>query len=136
MPFFAKSSDLARPSELWVLIDEDERSINDGCFQTDPTARIWFDMPAISAYRHGYSYPLAFADGHSEVWRLTDPQDVSGLQESNRAAGQRRPRPASQRDDGPEVVFDCSHPQALRQLPQSTLVSPSPRPVAAIPLDA
>src|SRR2546423_10191709 len=34
--FFARDSELRRPSQLWVLIDEDERSINDGFFVTDP----------------------------------------------------------------------------------------------------
>ena len=32
--------------QLWVMLDEDERSINDGFFVTDPTAGIWFDFPA------------------------------------------------------------------------------------------
>lgn len=74
VPFFAKDTDLSvrRPSELWVLIDEDERSINDGVFVTDPGARIWFDLPTISPYRHRYSYGLNFADGHSESWSLRD----------------------------------------------------------------
>lgn len=72
--FYAKDSDLRRPSELWVLLDEDERSINDGFFITDPTAHIWFDFPSISAHRHNYSFTLNFADGHSEVWRHADPR--------------------------------------------------------------
>jgi prepilin-type N-terminal cleavage/methylation domain-containing protein len=70
--FFGKDSDMRRPSELWVLLDEDERSINDGFFVTDPTARLWVDFPAISAHRHSYSYGLNFGDGHSEVWRHHD----------------------------------------------------------------
>jgi hypothetical protein len=72
VPFYAKDSDLPRPSDLWVFVDEDERSINDGFFVTDPTARIWFVLPAMSAHRHNFSYPLEFADGHSEIWHLQD----------------------------------------------------------------
>jgi prepilin-type N-terminal cleavage/methylation domain-containing protein len=72
VPFFAKEGDLRRPAEMWVLLDEDERSINDGFFITDPTARVWYDFPAISAHRHNYSYGLHFADGHSEIWRHRD----------------------------------------------------------------
>jgi hypothetical protein len=72
VPFFSRDSDLRRPSELWVLIDEDERSIGDGFFVTDPNARIWFDFPAISSYRHNFGYAINFGDGHSEVWRLHD----------------------------------------------------------------
>ncbi len=82
VPFFAKESDLRRPSELWVLIDEDERSINDGFFETDPTGLVWFDFPATSAYRHNFSYGLNFADGHSEIWRDRDPRTF--LVSSNR----------------------------------------------------
>ena len=72
VPFYAKDTDLPNPSRLWVLLDEDERSIDDGFFVTDPTGQIWFDFPATSAHRHGFSYVLDFADGHSEVWRHSD----------------------------------------------------------------
>lgn len=74
VPFFAKDSDLRRPSELWVLIDEDERSIDDGFFVTDPTAKIWYDFPATSAHRHDFSFGLAMADGHTDVWLNRDPR--------------------------------------------------------------
>lgn len=74
--FFAKDSDLPRPSELWVTLDEDERSINDGFFITDPGGQTWFDFPATSEHRHNFSFTLNFADGHSEVWRHTDPRTM------------------------------------------------------------
>jgi prepilin-type N-terminal cleavage/methylation domain-containing protein len=73
---FAKDSDIRRPSEMWVLLDEDERSINDGSFITDPTAGVWLDFPAISNHRHSYSFALNFADGHSEVWRHRDQRTL------------------------------------------------------------
>jgi prepilin-type processing-associated H-X9-DG protein len=57
-----------------VLVDEDERSIDDGFFITDPTARIWFDFPVASSSRHNFGFALSFADGHSEVWRYHDPR--------------------------------------------------------------
>lgn len=72
--FYTKDSELRRPSDMWVLLDEDERSINDGFFVTDPSGGMWIDFPAISAHRHDYSYALNFADGHSEVWRHRDPR--------------------------------------------------------------
>lgn len=74
IPFFSKESDIKRPSEIWVLLDEDERSINDGFFVTDPTAHLWIDFPADSERRHEFSFGLNFADGHSEIWRHTDPR--------------------------------------------------------------
>jgi Tfp pilus assembly protein PilE len=70
---FEKDTDLKRPSELWVFVDEDERSIDDGFFVIDPAARQWYDFPANSAHRHVYSYCLAFADGHCDFWHIRDP---------------------------------------------------------------
>jgi len=32
---------------MWVSVDEDERSINDGFFVTDPTAQTWIDFPPL-----------------------------------------------------------------------------------------
>jgi len=75
--FYRKDSEIRRPSELWVLLDEDERSINDGFFVTDPTAREWLDFPALSAHRHNYSFGLNFADGHSKIWAVRDPRSRS-----------------------------------------------------------
>jgi prepilin-type N-terminal cleavage/methylation domain-containing protein len=72
--FYARDADIPSPSQLWVLIEEDERSINDGFFVTDPNAGVWFDFPAISMNRHNYSYVLSFADGHSDIWRYKDPR--------------------------------------------------------------
>lgn len=72
VPFYAKCADIPHPEQMWVLLEEDQRSINDGFFVTDPTGRIWFDFPAISAARHTFSYVLNFADGHSEIWRYRD----------------------------------------------------------------
>ena len=74
VPFFAKDSELRRPSELWVLIDEDERSIDDGFFVTDPTAKTWHDFPATSVHRHDFSFGIAMADGHTDVWLNRDPR--------------------------------------------------------------
>jgi prepilin-type N-terminal cleavage/methylation domain-containing protein len=77
--FYSKYSDLARPDQLFVFVEEDERSIDDGFFIVDPTQapRLWYDRPAMSAQRHGYSYELAFADGHSEAWRLQDSRSMT-----------------------------------------------------------
>ncbi len=74
--FYAKGADIPHPEQTWVLLEEDQRSINDGFFVTDPTGRIWFDFPAISAARHSFSYVLNFADGHSEIWRCRDSRSM------------------------------------------------------------
>ena len=82
--YFGKITDIRRPSLTWVLLDEDDRSINDGFFVPDPDGEIWYDFPAISATRHNYSYGLNFADGHSELWKLRDPK--SRLVDQNRVS--------------------------------------------------
>jgi prepilin-type N-terminal cleavage/methylation domain-containing protein len=76
VPFYARYSEIPHPEQAWVLLEEDERSINDGFFVTDPKGQIWFDLPAISPARHNYSYVLNFADGHSAIWRHRDSRTL------------------------------------------------------------
>jgi len=60
-----------RPSSAWVLIDENNGTINDGFFWLDMSASYqWEDVPA--SY-HGASGCLSFADGHAEIRVWTDP---------------------------------------------------------------
>jgi prepilin-type processing-associated H-X9-DG protein len=69
---FYKDTDITRPgpSMTYVFIDENEKSINDSSFVSDPTQVNWWqDVPAT---RHGNSGNLSFADGHSEIKRWTD----------------------------------------------------------------
>jgi type II secretory pathway pseudopilin PulG len=73
VPFFTYDTDVPRPADMFVMLDEDERSISDGFFITDPTASVWYNLPAVSAYRHAYSSALVFADSHSEIWHFRDP---------------------------------------------------------------
>jgi len=79
VPFYTKESDIPQPDQLWVLLEEDERSINDGFFITDPTGQIWMDFPAMSMHRHNFSYVLDFADGHSSIWRYSDPRSFQPI---------------------------------------------------------
>ena len=87
VPFFAKDSDLSHPEQMWVLVEQDGRSIDDGFFITDPTVRVWVDFPATSAERHNGTYVLNFADGHSAIWRLTDPRSLSVCTNRTEARG-------------------------------------------------
>lgn len=67
---FLTGSSLRTPANLFVMLDEQADSINDGWFQIEPdlTAPAWNDLPA--SY-HGGACGVAFADGHSEIhkWR-------------------------------------------------------------------
>jgi len=65
---YKRDSDLPSPSRLFVFIDEDQASINDAMFVVimDPG---WY-MNDIPSRSHKTAYPLSFADGHSEVFKL------------------------------------------------------------------
>ncbi|HIL68304.1 MAG TPA: prepilin-type N-terminal cleavage/methylation domain-containing protein, partial [Verrucomicrobia bacterium] len=59
-----KQSDLIHPppSQLWVMIDEDHDSIDDGWFGVDMIGKVGLiDMPTD---RHSNGFNLNFADGH------------------------------------------------------------------------
>jgi prepilin-type N-terminal cleavage/methylation domain-containing protein/prepilin-type processing-associated H-X9-DG protein len=58
------------PSSAAVIIDEHEKSINEGWFAIDMTGGGgFFDVPAS---RHDGGFTLSFADGHVEGWKLRD----------------------------------------------------------------
>jgi prepilin-type processing-associated H-X9-DG protein len=69
---FNKDSDVRSAATTWYLIDEHEKSINDGLFLVDmPGCNTInpFDLPAT---RHNRGYGLSFCDGHSEIYKLVD----------------------------------------------------------------
>jgi prepilin-type N-terminal cleavage/methylation domain-containing protein/prepilin-type processing-associated H-X9-DG protein len=77
---YAKGSDLQNPgpSQIWVLLDEREDSLNDGFFVVDMqgfegngSTHILIDVPA--SYHSG-SGAFNFADGHAESRRWQDPR--------------------------------------------------------------
>jgi prepilin-type processing-associated H-X9-DG protein len=69
---FTKISTIVRPSERFITIDEDDKSINDACFRINAPATIVYDWPA--EYHNGSS-GLSFADGHAalHLWRNIHP---------------------------------------------------------------
>ena len=68
------------PSMLWVTIDENPDSINDGGCAVAMDARwpatMWQDGPATA---HGGACGFTFADGHSEIHKWRDGRTRSGL---------------------------------------------------------
>lgn len=77
---FGKQSDFgtgASPSQIWVFLDEDEYSLNDGGFGFNMLTPEWIDF--VGTY-HNNGAGFAFADGHSEVhkWRDSTTKVVSG----------------------------------------------------------
>jgi len=72
---FTKQSTIRNPSQIWVTIDENPKSINDGWFLVQPNVpNVWRDVPA--AYHCG-SGGISFADGHAEKRKWTDSAVLS-----------------------------------------------------------
>ncbi len=68
---FRKENQIAAPTQMWTLIDEDASSINDSLFLVDMSAQnSIIDMPSS---RHGKSYELGFADGHMDNIKMLAP---------------------------------------------------------------
>lgn len=59
------------PSNLWVLLEEDPLSINDGSFAFGMASQEWIDYPAPF---HRFGCAFGFADGHSEIHQWADPR--------------------------------------------------------------
>jgi prepilin-type processing-associated H-X9-DG protein len=75
---FTTDSNMTAPSQLYVFIDEDAGTINDAMFVLimNPTEGVE-DLPA---RRHKTGYPISFADGHAETFRLINGnEDLSEL---------------------------------------------------------
>ena len=63
---FKKSTEITRPSDIFVFLDEHPDSINDGYFLNRLEELEWIDLPA--SYHNGAAN-FTFADGHAEVHR-------------------------------------------------------------------
>jgi prepilin-type N-terminal cleavage/methylation domain-containing protein/prepilin-type processing-associated H-X9-DG protein len=63
---YFKQTQIPKPAETFVFIDEHPDSINDGYFLNRHYSRQWTDLPA--SYHSGGS-TLTFADGHAELHR-------------------------------------------------------------------
>lgn len=73
---FAKLSAMTgQPKDLWVLIEEDYRSMNDGVFGFGMNTPEWIDFPAIN---HDSSAVIGFADGHGEMRKWVDARTRMG----------------------------------------------------------
>jgi prepilin-type N-terminal cleavage/methylation domain-containing protein len=80
---YSKDSDVIAPgnSDLWVLIEEDPDSVDDGGFAFwmplypvgIPTS--WYNFPA--RIHAGSSSCLGFADGHAEIHRWLRPSEIA-----------------------------------------------------------
>lgn len=77
---FNRISGIKSPALIFVLLDEHQDSINDGCFMSDADTRYQFvDFPA--SYHNGAG-SFSFADGHCELHFWTDPRTTPRLSPS------------------------------------------------------
>lgn len=69
---FIRSSDFARPSAVFLFLDEHPDTINDGFYMIRLGRYEWSNLPA--SYHNGAAN-VAFADGHAETrrWSVTGP---------------------------------------------------------------
>lgn len=78
---FRKQTQIRRPSDTWITIDENSASINDGWFVVRVGVSAWYDYPAVY---HNNASGLCYADGHGEIRRWKEravlslrPENVS-----------------------------------------------------------
>jgi len=71
-PIRQKYSDIndPAPSQALVFIDESSKTLEDGYFAIQVDNRIWQNDPSD---RHNRGANLAFADGHSEIFKWVEP---------------------------------------------------------------
>jgi len=72
---FKKQTDIRKPSDLYILLEESPGTINDDWFVEDPDAPTeWTDMPA--SY-HSKSCMILFSDGHAQNRKWTDKKVIA-----------------------------------------------------------
>jgi prepilin-type processing-associated H-X9-DG protein len=77
IPVLLEEHEISRPSRVWVILEEDPRSINDGMFLMDMGgSRMFMDLPS---RLHSNAYGINFADGHVEQISLRDPASLSWI---------------------------------------------------------
>ena len=76
---FKKLTQIQKPSQTWVFVDEREDSINDGWFAVnmdgyDPLKRSSYTIVDYPASYHNNAGGFSFVDGHSEIKKWVDPR--------------------------------------------------------------
>jgi len=98
-PIMLKESEIKLPSLTFLLVDEDQDSINDCMLLCDVGGSFrLIDMPARS---HGNAYGINFNDGHAEIYKLIDQASKSW---------QPSPRPCGGNNDWLKLRDVMTHP--------------------------
>jgi prepilin-type N-terminal cleavage/methylation domain-containing protein len=73
---YVKDTEISKPVETFVTIDEDPVSINDAMFLVDEeTGRGLVDLPG---RQHGMGYGINFADGHAKIFTFKNKPFYAG----------------------------------------------------------
>ncbi|HVU07682.1 MAG TPA: prepilin-type N-terminal cleavage/methylation domain-containing protein [Verrucomicrobiae bacterium] len=77
---YYKLGSIVHPTDTWVFIDEDAKSINDAAFAvrfipSSATGAFQYDTPS---GRHGGATGMTFADGHSVIHKWMSPLTYNG----------------------------------------------------------
>ncbi len=83
-PVYIREVEIKMPAQTWLVLDEDQKSINDAMFLVDVGgSRRFLDLPARA---HDFGYGINFNDGHAEIYKLRDNEsktwevgDLGGL---------------------------------------------------------
>lgn len=67
--FFVKDSTITKPAETFVILDEDDLTLDDSFFVTFIDSGGYINMPA---RRHNFAYAHNFADGHATIYKIKD----------------------------------------------------------------
>ncbi len=71
---FTKQEHILRPTATWVILDEDEVTLDDAYFATIMDSRGFVNLPG---RRHNNGYSLNYADGRAEIRKLRDPASIT-----------------------------------------------------------
>ena len=100
-PVYLKDNQIKLPAQTWLLIDEDEASINDCMLLMDVSGSArFFDLPSRA---HGNAYGINFNDGHAEIYKFKDAASINWKVSD--------PRPKGGYNDWLKLRDVTTHPQ-------------------------
>ncbi len=69
-PVYIKQTEMRMPSQTFLVVDEDQASINDCMLYVNVSDGRIYDLPSRA---HGLAYGINFNDGHAEIYKYRDP---------------------------------------------------------------
>ncbi|MEO5803398.1 MAG: type II secretion system protein, partial [Verrucomicrobiota bacterium] len=76
-PVYLKEAQITKPTDTFLVVDEDQLSINDGMIVSDMGSLQWIDLPSRN---HGLGFGMNFTDGHAQIFSYQDRSGTTGIQ--------------------------------------------------------